>query len=238
MPAPDPFLQPRCVTTSLDRFTVRTSILRAVTDVAPDMHGTVLDVGCGRMPYKSLIVNRSAAQGVRYLGLDFPGGGLYEVEPDLTWDGVSIPLADATVDCAMATEVFEHCKELPVVLREIQRVLVPGGFLFFTVPFFWPVHDAPHDEFRYTPFALERMLSDAGFSNVAIEATGGWDASLAQMLGLWARRRPFAGWKRALVSALLLPFVKLLTAMDVPVSPHKDNAMMPGLSGRAYKDKV
>jgi len=74
-------------------------------------------------------------------------------------------------------------------MKEIWRVLKPGGILFFTVPFLWNLHEIPYDEYRYTPFALKRHLTQSGFNEIEIKAMGGWDAALAQMLGLWVRRR-------------------------------------------------
>jgi hypothetical protein len=121
------------------------------------------------------------------------------------------------------------------VMREACRVLRPGGTLFFTVPFLWPLHDVPHDEYRFTPFALDRNLRIAGFTEVSLQAQGGWDASLAQMIGLWVRRRPFSSRKRALLSHIALPVVRyLLRKDDIPVH-FDEGTMITGLTGTARK---
>ena len=52
----------------------------------------------------------------------------------------------------------------------------------------WPLHDVPYDECRYTPFAIKRHLRNAGFEQFRLKPLGGWDASLAQMIGLWILR--------------------------------------------------
>lgn len=156
-------------------------------------------------------------------------------KPDLFWDGKQIPLEDKTVDCALATEVFEHCPNPEIVMREALRVLKPGGFIFFTVPFLWSLHDVPHDEYRYTPFALERHLRNSGFYHIKLEALGGWDASLAQMIGLWARRRPISPWKRAILSRLLTPVVRYLTEHDQQPSVFSNSTMITGITGTAFK---
>ena len=171
-------------------YVVRCAILRAVQEALPRLRGVLLDVGCGSMPYRDIVL-AGGSNVTRYLGLDIPDG-TYSGAWDLTWDGRHMPLADAEVDSVMATEVLEHCPEPGAVLREVCRVLKPGGVFFFTVPFVWPLHDVPHDEYRYTPFALERLLTDAGLTCERIEALGGWDATLAQVLGLWAARRPMS----------------------------------------------
>ena len=54
------------------------------------------------------------------------------------------------------------------------RVLDQGGTLFLTVPFQWRVHEAPHDYYRYTPYGLEYLLTQAGFKHISIRELGGF----------------------------------------------------------------
>lgn len=225
------FLQPECRADVVDLFTHRAAILRALRAVVPDLCGTLLDIGCGSMPYRSLVMAPGRVR--QYVGLDL-GRSEYE-RPDLVWDGAVIPLGDTSVDCAIATEVFEHCPEPERVMREAHRVLKPGGFLFFTVPFLWPLHCVPHDQYRYTPFALERHLLAAGFARAEIGALGGWDASLAQMLGLWVRRRWMAPWQRAALTRVVTPIVAWLARADQPPADFGHDGMITGLAGRAFK---
>ena len=120
-------------------------------------------------------------------------------------------------------------------MRESLRVLKPGGLLFFTVPFLWPLHDVPHDEYRYTPFALERHLRNSGFVQIKLKALGGWDASLAQMIGLWVVRRPMSSRKRSILSRLALPIVRYLARHDRLPQEFDESLMITGLSGTAIK---
>lgn len=228
----DEFLSPSIGPYSLDSYWARFSILKAIQEALPEFKGTVLDVGCGRMPYRSILLDRPS-RATRYVGLDLESM-LYNNKPDLTWDGVSIPLPDAEVECALATEVLEHCPDPMLVLREINRVLKPGGFLLLTVPFLWPLHDVPHDEFRYTPFSMERFLKETGFSEIAVQTSGGWDASLAQMLGLWIRRRPMNEFLRRILQRAVLPLYRLLLARD-QAPKRSQSCMITGLSARARK---
>ncbi len=219
-----------------DLYLVRTSIRQALRSQLPRFHGTFLDVGCGVQPYRSLIM-AAPARVERYVGMDLAHNGVKgyrAVEPDVLWDGRTIPLPDASVDSAMATEVLEHCPEPVAVLREVLRVLRPGGTLFITVPFLWPLHDVPYDEYRYTPFAMERLFREAGFGDIVVKPLGGWDASMAQMLGLWALRRPMPAWKRGLVKRLTLPVVKYLIKHD-HVPDTRTGPMITGLMGTAVK---
>jgi ubiquinone/menaquinone biosynthesis C-methylase UbiE len=145
------------------------------------------------------------------------------------------------VDCAVSTEVFEHIPNLISTLQEICRVLKPGGKIFFTVPFLWPLHDMPQDEYRYTPFSLKRVIQQSGYSKIVIKAHGGWDASLAQMIGLWVTRSPMDSIKRAEYMQLLYPFYQQLIAnAETSTPPSYENMcsesiMITGLYGTAEK---
>jgi SAM-dependent methyltransferase len=110
------------------------------------------------------------------------------------------------VDCALCTEVLEHCPDPLALLREVHRVLKPGGILVLTLPFLWPLHEVPHDWCRYTPFALRHLLESTGFRVRDLRPLGGYDRSLAQMLGLWVRRRPMNRWLRAALTLFIYPF--------------------------------
>jgi SAM-dependent methyltransferase len=232
MARPAPYLHPTARPRSLDTYGHRRAILDALRSALPDVSGTVLDVGSGHMPYRELLLS-PPSRGTRYVGLDLEVN-LYQ-RPDLIWDGRTIPLADGAVDTAIATELFEHCPAPEDVMREIHRVLRPGGLLVFTVPFLWPLHDVPHDEYRFTPFSLRRHLEAAGFREVRIHALGGWNASLAQTIGLWARRRPMPRPVRSLLSVLLWPIVWLLGATDRPPRDFTKSVLCTGFAGRAEK---
>lgn len=228
----DEFLKLQCKASNLDVYVVRSAILQALKACLPGLSGTLLDIGCGCKPYEPLVLS-PPGRVTRYIGLDLKQSGCEP--PDLEWDGVTIPLDDCAVDCAMATEVLEHCPEPGGVLAEACRVLKPGGVLFLTVPFLWPPHCVPYDEYRYTPFSLERHLCKAGFVGIDLRPLGGWDASLAQMIGLWVRRRPFSPRKRTVLSHAVLPIVRFLLKRDYRPSTFHEGAMITGISGTARK---
>jgi SAM-dependent methyltransferase len=232
----DEFLSLGLTADTQDLYWIRNSILRELKNALPLFHGEFLDIGCGVQPYRQLVTN-TPSRVTRYIGMDLGGQKVKTysgVPPDLEWNGRTIPLADGSVDCAMATEVLEHCPDPLAVLRESHRVMRPGGVFFLTVPFLWPLHDVPYDEQRYTPFALERLLRDAGFTQAAVKGLGGWDASLAQMLGLWALHRPMSGAKRNLMKRITLPLVRYLLKHD-HVPPFHAAPMITGLSATAIR---
>jgi SAM-dependent methyltransferase len=231
----DDFLAPSRSPTNVDRFLIRSKILSIVRANRKRFFGLVLDVGCGQMPYKPLFLTADSKV-KRYIGLDFAVNPIHENQPDLVWEDGRIPLEDASIDSALCTEVLEHCPDPDAFLAEIARVLRPGGYLLFTVPFLWPLHEVPYDHYRYTPFALRRHLTRAGLGNIELHAMGGWDASLAQILGLWVRRRNMPRIVRVLLSTMLYPFVHALIALDKRSdSEFRESQMITGIWGAAIK---
>jgi SAM-dependent methyltransferase len=231
-------LRPVLSPSELDRYLCHRAILNALVEQIPSFYGDLLDVGCGRKPYRKLLL-KPPSKIKNYVGLDL-ANTRYTVEegPDVEWDGKTIPLESRSIDCAISTEVLLQCPDPESVLRETARVLKPGGKLFFTVPFLWPIHDAPNDQFRFTPFALERQFANAGFVDLEMKAFGGWDASLAQMIGLWVRRRPMPRGFRAALSVLALPIMRILIATDAKPNIPADftsTMMITGISGTAIK---
>ena len=224
---------------NLDIYHARNSIFKAIEDAIPNFKGNLLDVGCGKMPYKNYILENSEIN--NYVGLDIETALEYDkyVKPDLLWDGKKMPIKDNSYNTIIATEVLEHCFEPEILLKEIYRVLKPGGLLFFTVPFVWNFHETPYDAYRYTPFALERHLLNSGFKDIKIKATGGWHAAMAQMLGLWIKRSPMSLKKRRVFSKIGIVLIKYLlkkeTTSTVSLS---EGQMITGLYGIIKKNNV
>jgi len=221
---------------NLDTFYIRTSILNALNKSKHLFLGNLLDIGCGKMPYKKYILENANVE--KYIGLDIEGALTYDssVKPDYTWDGIKMPFESNSFECAFGTEVLEHCPEPEIILKEVHRVLKDEGVFFFTVPFLWNLHEVPHDEYRYTPFSLERHLKNAGFENIQIQATGGWHAAMAQMLGLWVKRSPLTVRKRKYLSMILKPVIKYLINADKSYKVNfQEGQMITGLYGVAKK---
>jgi len=230
----DKYLNISLTPENMDLFYVRASIKTAIESNLHNFKGIFLDVGCGEMPYREYLINNSEI--TQYIGLDIDNPAYQKkIKPDLYWDGKFINLCDNSVDCAFATEVFEHLPEIETVLTEIYRVIKPEGRIFFTLPFLWPLHDVPNDEYRYTPYSLRRYLNRAGFVNIDINPLGGWNASLAQMIGLWINRSGLPKRDRRKYAKQFFPFYRALIESDRATSDFTSQAMFTGLYGTASK---
>jgi ubiquinone/menaquinone biosynthesis C-methylase UbiE len=118
--------------------------------------------------------------------------------------GDALPLADASADAAICVEVVEHLTDPLPLLREIRRVLRPGGRLLVTTPNYgrgslWPLlewladksgqtanmAEAQHVR-RFTPRSLRRLVEDAGLT-VADQGTFyRWSPLLGLLDSPWA----------------------------------------------------
>ncbi len=213
-------------------YIIRKSLLEAVTELKPKLHGSVLDLACGVMPYKEFLKNDLIKQ---YIGVDLePTEYHHDVKPDYYWDGENIPLNDASVNFVIATEFLEHYFDTNHILNEIQRVLKPGGTFFFTVPSVWPLHEAPYDYHRFTPYALEEHFKNSEFSSWEIKALGGFHYNLALSLALWNDYSLSRKYKK-IIKPFLNVFVKYLTKKDNKFLTFKNGQMYSGLYGFVVK---
>lgn len=192
----------------------------------PQITGRVLDVGCADGPIR----NRLAA-GVDYVGLDYPAtaDGLYRTKPQVFGSAERLPFCDACFDTVVILDVLEHIASPTEAIGELARVTKPGGILLLTIPYGYPLHDAPHDYQRLTRFALQRSLASAGFGQLDIQEVGTahHTAGLARSLSLanWVLRAVSAPGLRSLmipVALALIPVTNLLGALLAGLFPVSD----------------
>ena len=129
--------------------------------------GRVLDVGCGHMPFRALVLG----QVERYEGFDVEARvpGVDHIGDAQAMTG----LPDDGYDTALCFEVLEHLPQPERALADIARVLRPGGTLVLTVPHLSRLHEEPHDYFRFTRHGLRVMLERAGLVPRSIDPYGG-----------------------------------------------------------------
>jgi SAM-dependent methyltransferase len=133
-------------------------------------HGRLLDMGCGYVPlydtYRDLVTENVC--------IDWQNSA--HVNPyldqlvDLTG---ALPFEGGSFDTVLLTDVLEHIPEPMNLMCEIARILRPSGKLILGVPFFYWLHEVPHDYYRYTEFALRRFCELNGLRVVEIIPYGG-----------------------------------------------------------------
>jgi SAM-dependent methyltransferase len=139
------------------------SLLKLLEATAPRARGRLLDVGCGNKPYEPIFRPYVS----EYIGIEHEAMFAHTQsanradKPDLYYDGKRLPFDDASFDTVLNVQVLEHTPEPQHLVREMGRVLRPGGLLIVSVPFSFRLHEEPHDYFRYTPHGLRVLMENA-----------------------------------------------------------------------------
>src|SRR5207248_2744355 len=127
----------------------------------------ILDVGCGTGANLQMLANYGVAEGVDISpeALEFcRTRGLSKVK---LGPAEALPFEDGAFDLVTGLDVVEHLDDDVAGLREMRRVLRPGGRVLLFVPafmFLWGVQDdVSHHRRRYTLSSLRRVMTEAGF---------------------------------------------------------------------------
>ena len=154
----------------------RKGLYDSIRDLAPSITGRVLDVGCGTQPYRRLFVT------AEYTGmeLDTQENRVFK-RADVFYSGHTFPFDSESFDSLVCSQVLEHVFTPLEFVRELHRVLRPGGALLLTVPFVWDEHEQPYDCARYTSFGLRALMTEAGFEIVEHIKTMGDVRMLCQL---------------------------------------------------------
>jgi SAM-dependent methyltransferase len=169
---------------------MRKALFNALEENAPALSGVMMDFGCGSKPYKSLFKVE------KYIGVDYAGEGhSHETEHiDVYYDGKTIPFCDNHFDSILCTEVFEHLFDIEILLKELHRVLKPGGKMLVTCPFVWNEHEAPIDYARYTQYALRHLFEKNQFKVVKQDKKGTFVETLTQLSNLYVLETLFGSY--------------------------------------------
>ncbi len=187
------------------RRTISRALMNMELDRAGPFRGTVLDLGAGGRP--SYLQFLSFAAQSRFITLDAAAHSRPSVVANI--EG-ALPFADRCVDVVLLLNVLEHIFDHAALIREVGRVLRPGGTLYLATPFLVGVHTSGGDGrffvddfFRYSRSTLGRLLRDAGgFADVTVIAHGGLFTSAANLLLPALKVAPL--WVPVLTAALLL----------------------------------
>jgi len=81
-----------------------------------------------------------------------------------------IELPDNSVSTVIILDVLEHVEFCRRAVKEIHRILRPGGVAIIASVMYFPIHDYPSDYWRFTPAGFKSLL--APFSVSIIQSVG------------------------------------------------------------------
>jgi ubiquinone/menaquinone biosynthesis C-methylase UbiE len=157
-------------------------VLLAISRVPPDR---VLELGCG----SGILLGKLKARSRFAVGFDVSPDMMRLARPLgaplVTGNGSVLPFKDASFDVVSCRGVLHHLPDVPAALREIHRVLRPGGELILSEPSndWWLVRfarelmyrfsdrfDEDDEGFRSKP--LRALLQSVGFGDLRMERFG------------------------------------------------------------------
>lgn len=193
------------------------------THLPQHARGRLLDLGCGKAPlygiYAPLATTVTCIDRAVGNGQTSP---YVDQACDLTQP---LPFAAGSFDTLILSDVLEHIPTPQALWDEMARVLAADGHLLLNVPFFYWLHERPHDYFRYSEFALRMFSRNSGLEVIALEALGGSPEILADFLAKHLQLLPVVGKPMAAVIQWLAWLVhrsragKRLVRASAPVFP-------------------
>lgn len=143
----------------------------------------VLDVGCGERPFERLFAESL------YVGSDVE----ISVRPTVVADNAALPFGSGTFDLVIASETLEHTWRDEDAVSELIRVTRPGGYVFVSVPFMYPIHGAPFDFQCFTELKLARLFDACEIVEFAVSNTvsSSWVLMIEFAIATLAAKTPF-----------------------------------------------
>ncbi|MFW2440082.1 MAG: class I SAM-dependent methyltransferase [Arenicellales bacterium] len=127
----------------------------------------VLSIGAGG-EINSILMEHRTDNGFDVITIDIDENR----NPDIVGDVCTCDFGDMLFDVIIMGEVLEHLHSPHLAIDNIASALKPGGKLVITVPFMFPIHERPHDYYRYTRYGLQYILKE--FDSVQIKERNGW----------------------------------------------------------------
>ena len=160
-------------------------------------NGRLLDLGCGKVPlycaYRDYVTDNTCVDWANTLHRN----------PHLDHEcDLSEPLlfANGEYDTVILSDVLEHIPEPEQLLGEISRIMAPGGVLLLNVPFYYWIHEEPHDFYRYTEFALKRLAEISGLEVIDLTPVGGAPEIMTDIYAKNVLRVPVIGKPLAIIA--------------------------------------
>ena len=179
------------------------------------MGGRLLTIGTGFDPY-----GRHLRDFRHYVRSDV---SVVDGVTNVVMDGCASCFNSNSFDVVFITEVIEHVLEPSILIEEVYHLLRPGGMLYISAPFMYPIHGESGDYWRFTAEGLAYLFRR--FRNVTVTAHGAVPQAVVDIISV--------GWRRRIAAVLRL--VTPLLSASVMLRAGAASRAPVGYSVTAYK---
>jgi SAM-dependent methyltransferase len=149
----------------------RRSVLEGVVaNLRLPARARILDAGCGSGRNMVELAHHGTVTGIELSPASVRLARERHVGEVAEGSVLEMPFETDSFDLAASLDVIEHLADDLSALRELRRVVAPGGSLLVTVPAYqwlWSGHDEiNHHHRRYTRNSLQRIAEQAGWQQV------------------------------------------------------------------------
>jgi SAM-dependent methyltransferase len=148
----------------------RTVLDRVVEDLRVPARARILDAGCGSGRNMVELARHGTVTGIELSQTSVSLAREREAGEVVEGSVLDMPFEADSFDLAASLDVIEHLEDDLQALRELRRVVAPGGTLLVTVPAYqwlWSGHDEiNHHHRRYTRRSLQSAGEQAGWQQV------------------------------------------------------------------------
>jgi SAM-dependent methyltransferase len=145
----------------------RTVLERVISDLPVPNGARILDAGCGSGRNMVELARHGTVTGIELSETSVGLARARDAGEVIEGSVLTMPFDESSFDLAVSLDVIEHLEDDAGALRELRRVVVPGGPLLVTVPAYpwlWSGHDVVnHHHRRYTRDSLLAVAQVAGW---------------------------------------------------------------------------
>lgn len=147
-------------------------------------------------------------------------------------ESLSASIPEGSYDYVVSTSMLEHTPHPWRVVEEVYKVLRPGGILYLSAPWMFPLHGEPHDYWRFSLPCLQGLVRDAGF----IELESGSEYSPHAALQTFLRT--YLSEVLSFNRSMLFYSLEFLSAWLLYPLGFLEGALRPGPRKHYYTDSI